>query len=281
MLLVDDDQAEVAGAARTPPSACRRRRRPRRGGCGAIGRAARRRTARCAGSRRGRRSARGTARRPPASARSPAPAAATPRPRRRHLRREPQVDLGLAAAGDAVQQRRVKSVPLRRAPRAVERGRLLVGERPARRPARGRRRRVAGTDRVRPAASGSAPGPSAPGATASRGRCRGAAAPRESTRPARAASSVERLALLALSRVTASRRRRPASAPLSSAPAPSGVATRTVLKVRRPRPPDSATRRGGIAAPAPRRRRRRSSRPPTSPGRRRLRAGTAPRRGCR
>ena len=46
-----------------------------------------------------------------------------------HRAREAQVDLGLAAAGDAVQQRGVIRAPPARAAQRVERRLLLVGER--------------------------------------------------------------------------------------------------------------------------------------------------------
>ena len=128
VLLVDDDQPDVARAARTPPSACRRRRRRRRGGCAATDRAARRRTGRCAGSRRARRTpARKSAATAGVSAIS-GTSISTRRPASRTASGEAQVDLGLAAAGDAVQQRTVETCPLRPARAGARTRCLLVGQ---------------------------------------------------------------------------------------------------------------------------------------------------------
>ena len=69
----------------------------------------------------------------------------TPRPGSRTASREAQVDLGLAAAGDAVQQRGVIRRRRRRARQRVERRLLLVGQR---RPARARDRRDGAVERI-------------------------------------------------------------------------------------------------------------------------------------
>ena len=112
-------EAEARRAARTRPSACRRRRRRRRGGCAATDRGARRPRARCAGWPRARRTRRGTAPPPPASARSPGTSSSTCRPARADARGQAQVDLGLAAAGHAVQQRHAEAAGVgQRAPAA-------------------------------------------------------------------------------------------------------------------------------------------------------------------
>ena len=105
MLLVDDDQAEPRERREHGATACRRRRRRRRGGCAATGRGARRRTGRCAEWRRAspnalRKSA-ATAGVRAISGHHQQHAAA----RLAHAARKPEIDLGLAAAGDAVQQR--------------------------------------------------------------------------------------------------------------------------------------------------------------------------------
>ena len=126
VLLVDDDQADVARAARTPPSACRRRRRRRRGGCAATDRAARRRRGRCAESRRGRRTpARNSAATAGVSAIS-GTSISTRRPAARTAADEAEVDLGLAAAGDAVQQRDAEGAARRRARAAASSARVLL-----------------------------------------------------------------------------------------------------------------------------------------------------------
>ena len=97
---------------------------------------------------------RGRAPRPPASARFRAPASARRGPASRTARGEAQVDLGLAAAGDAVQQRRVIRARRRRAPTASSSAACCSGTvSQARRPVRLARDTVgcaeARTDRAR------------------------------------------------------------------------------------------------------------------------------------
>ena len=103
MLLVDDDQAEIRAPARTPPSGCRARCAPRPLQASAPGgEALVIAQSPSAAPPWARRSARGSAPAAAASGRSPAPAPARAA-RRQHPLDQLQVDLGLAAAGDAVQ----------------------------------------------------------------------------------------------------------------------------------------------------------------------------------
>ncbi len=135
MLLVDHDQPEVGERARRPPSAARRRRAPRRGASATTRRSARGRVScecRIATS-----SPKRSTKRPAVCGVSAisgtstiADCAALERGRD-----GAQVDLGLAAAGDAVQQQRHRSA--RRVELCLDRGecrRLGVASAPARRP---------------------------------------------------------------------------------------------------------------------------------------------------
>ena len=227
-------------AARTRPTACRRRRRRRRGGCGATDRAARRPRARCAGSPRARRSARGTC--PPTAGVSAisGTSTSTRRPAAMTCARQTQIQLGLAAAGDAVQQDRAEQPGRRRFFQMSKRRCLLGRERVLRAPASRRASnarprpssRPRRTDRARRRRRGDARAPS----VASDRTVRGADARRSELRQRQPAGLVaqqrERLALLAAR-----------AAPASRAPAHGlGDAARCGTTSRRPRAPTAASR---------------------------------------
>ena len=139
VLLVDDDERRAAAAARTPRAACRARGRPRRPPprasarrrcagrkplCSGDRAPARQRAARCAAASCGVRLISGTS------------SSAWP-PAAMHARGGCEIDLGLAAAGDAVEQER-REASVRAADRrdralllVVERHRARGGDRPA------------------------------------------------------------------------------------------------------------------------------------------------------
>ena len=163
VLLVDHDQAQVARPARRPPSAGRRRSAPRRPAGAATRRGARRAASRewSSATRSPKRDAnRDTS---AASARSPGRARSRPCPAERRLGGG-EVDLGLARAGDAVQE----ELAARRRRRSRRRSPSSAARCSARQP----RSRATGRRRRRPPAAGSA-----------RGRCAALTRPRASRRP--------------------------------------------------------------------------------------------------
>ena len=128
MLLVDDDQPELARSARTPPSAGRRRSAPRRGAGASTRRGARRADRRECSDRDGVAEALDEAadglRRQPDLGHEHDHAAAL----RERRRGGAQVDLGLARAGDAVQQQLLEAARVDRLGDRVERARLVGAE---------------------------------------------------------------------------------------------------------------------------------------------------------
>ena len=146
MLLVHDDQAEALDRREHRRAGADDDVDVRRAGCGAIDRAARRRTGRCAGSPRDRRTAaRNDAddRRRQRDFRHEHDDAAA---RSRDRARQPEIELGLAAAGHAVQQGRREASRLRQSRRAGRTRRAVrpsARARPAGRSPRWHARRVA------------------------------------------------------------------------------------------------------------------------------------------
>ena len=233
MLLVDDDQAELRQRREDGRCACRRRRRRRRGGCAATGRGARRPRGRCAGWRRARRTPRGRSRPRRASARSPGPASARRGPLADRAR-EPQVDLGLAAAGHAVEQRDVISAVRRAAPTARRAPRLLRGQSAT--GARVMRRAAARTDRARRGAARSRRARASPG---------GRAIARGCPRPRARAAACRRARAQQIERLHAAAARARGVARIARGPAPSAP----------PRAPSATRRRvpfsGGVSVIRP------------------------------
>ena len=151
MLLVDRRPGRGRRPARRPPSAARRRSAPRRSAGAATRRGARRRSAASAAARRGRRSAPRTA--TPSAASAPISGTSTiaPLPALERRLGGRQVDLGLARAGDPVQEAARGGPPRRSRRRSASSARPLVGGQPTAGPTGRRPRRTVGAGGARSA----------------------------------------------------------------------------------------------------------------------------------